>query len=69
MRASRSPTETVENGYGSRGKTTDTLSAIAGQKRLAEKFGIEGTPEVFLIHGEQQEVLRRAERLTTALEP
>jgi predicted RND superfamily exporter protein len=43
--------------------------AIAGQKRLAEKFGIEGTPEVFLIDGAQQDVLRRAERLTAALEP
>ena len=42
--------------------------AIAGQKRLAEKFGIEGTPEIFLIHGAQQEVLRRAEQLTAALE-
>ena len=32
-RASRPPTDTVENGHGSRGKTTDTLSAIAEQKR------------------------------------
>ena len=36
-RASRSPTETVENGHGSRGKTTDTLSAITGQKQWRRK--------------------------------
>ncbi len=41
--------------------------AVAGQKRLSEKFGIEGTPEILLIHGSQEEVLRRAEGLTSAL--
>jgi predicted RND superfamily exporter protein len=42
--------------------------AIAGQKRLGEKFGIEGSPEVFLVQGGEEEVLRRTERLTSALQ-
>lgn len=41
--------------------------AIAGQKRLGEKFGIEGSPEVFLVHGGEEEVLQRAEKLTAVL--
>lgn len=41
--------------------------AIEGQKRLGQKFGIEGSPEVFLIHGGEEEVLRRAEKLTAVL--
>lgn len=41
--------------------------AIEGQKRLGEKFGIEGSPEVFLIHGTEEEVLRRTEKLTAML--
>jgi hypothetical protein len=41
--------------------------AIAGQKRLGQKFGIEGSPEVFLVRGDQEEVLRRTEKLTAAL--
>jgi hypothetical protein len=36
-RASKSPTETVENGHGSRDKTMNTLSAIAGHKRWQRK--------------------------------
>jgi len=42
--------------------------AVAGQKRLGEKFGIEGSPEVFLVQGGEQEVLRRTEQLTSALQ-
>jgi hypothetical protein len=42
--------------------------AIAGQKRLAEKFGIEGSPEVLLVEGAQEEVLRRVENLAFALQ-
>jgi uncharacterized protein len=41
--------------------------AIAGQKLLGEKFGIEGSPEVFLVHGGEEEVLQRAEELTAVL--
>ncbi|HET9406771.1 MAG TPA: MMPL family transporter [Candidatus Sulfotelmatobacter sp.] len=41
--------------------------AIAGQKRLGEKFGIEGSPEIFLVKGSEEEVLQRSEKLTAAL--
>ena len=41
--------------------------AIAGQKRLGEKFGIEGSPEIFLVQGNEEDVLRRTEQLTAAL--
>jgi len=41
--------------------------AIAGQKRLGEKFGIEGSPEIFVIKGREEEVLERTEKLTDAL--
>jgi len=41
--------------------------AIAGQKRLGEKFGIEGSPEIFVIKGSEEEVLQRTEKLTDAL--
>jgi predicted RND superfamily exporter protein len=41
--------------------------ALVGQMRLAEKFGIEGTPEMILIEGSEQDVLRRTEGLTAAL--
>ena len=47
----------------------DDNPAVVGQKRLAERFGIGGTPEVFLIEGGEQEVLRKAEGLALALEP
>ena len=46
----------------------DENPAIAGQKRLGEKFGIEGSPEVFLVQGSQEEVLRRTEKLTAVLQ-
>ncbi len=42
--------------------------AIAAQNRLSAKFGIEGSPNVLLIAGGQEEVLRRAEELTAGLE-
>jgi hypothetical protein len=42
--------------------------AIAAQNRLSAKFGIEGSPDVLLIAGNQEEVLRRAEALTAGLE-
>jgi len=41
--------------------------AIAGQKKLSRTFGIEGSPEVFLIHGGEEEVLQRTEKLTAEL--
>ena len=46
----------------------DDNPAIVGQRRLSASFGIEGSPEVLLITGSQEEVLRRAERLTADLE-
>ncbi len=42
--------------------------ALAAQNLLASKFGIAGSPDVLLIAGNEQEVLRRAEQLTAALE-
>jgi uncharacterized protein len=42
--------------------------AVAAQNRLSARFGIEGSPNVLLIAGEQQEILRRAEKLTAGLE-
>lgn len=42
--------------------------AIEGQMRLGKTFGIEGSPEVFLIHGGEEEVLQRTEKLTAALD-
>lgn len=42
--------------------------AIEGQIRLGKTFGIEGSPEVFLIHGGEEEVLQRTEKLTAALD-
>ena len=42
--------------------------AIAGQKRLGEKFGIGGSPEVLLVQGGEEEVLHRTEELTSALQ-
>jgi len=41
--------------------------AVAAQNRLSAKFGIEGSPNVLLIAGAQEEVLRRAEELTAGL--
>jgi predicted RND superfamily exporter protein len=42
--------------------------AIAAQNLLSARFGIEGSPDVLLIAGSQEEVLRRAEELTADLE-
>ena len=42
--------------------------AVAAQNRLSAKFGIEGSPNVLLIAGGQEDVLRRAEELTAGLE-
>ena len=42
--------------------------AVAAQNRLSARFGIEGSPNVLLISGGEQEVLRRAEELTNGLE-
>jgi hypothetical protein len=42
--------------------------AVVAQNLLSAKFGIEGSPTLLLIAGDQQEVLRRAEDLTAGLE-
>lgn len=42
--------------------------AVAAQKSLSEKFGIEENPNLLLIAGSQEDVLRRAEELTARLE-
>ncbi len=42
--------------------------AVVAQNRLSARFGIEGSPNILLIAGGEQEVLRRAEELTTGLE-
>lgn len=42
--------------------------AVAAQNRLSARFGIEGSPNILLIAGGEQEVLRRAEELTSGLE-
>ena len=42
--------------------------AVAAQNLLSARFGIEGSPNVLLIAGGEQEVLRRAEELTAGLE-
>ena len=42
--------------------------AVAAQNRLSARFGIEGSPNVLLIAGGEQEVLGRAEELTAGLE-
>jgi len=42
--------------------------AMIAQNRLSTKFGIQGNPNLFLIAGNQEQVLRRAEQLTTGLE-
>ena len=40
---------------------------LAAQKLLSSKYGIEGSPDVLLIAGNEEEVLRRAENLTSGL--
>jgi predicted RND superfamily exporter protein len=42
--------------------------AVAAQNQLSARFGIEGSPDVLLIAGSQEEVLHRAEQLTAGLE-
>jgi len=42
--------------------------AVAAQDLLSRRFGIEGSPNVLLVAGGEQEVLRRAEELTAKLE-
>ena len=42
--------------------------AAVGQRRLAEKFGIEGSPELILFQGTEDDVLRRAEGVAAELE-
>ena len=46
----------------------DENPAVVGQRRLAGKFGIEGTPELILLHGSEEDVLRRAEGVAAGLE-
>jgi len=46
---------------------TDDEAGIA-QKSLSTEFGIEGNPGLLLIAGSQEDVLRRAEQLTSGLE-
>jgi uncharacterized protein len=45
----------------------DDNPAMAAQNLLSARFGIEGSPDVLLIAGGEQEVLDRAEELTSAL--
>jgi predicted RND superfamily exporter protein len=47
---------------------TDDNPAVAGQRMLAERFSVAGTPGVILIQGSQQDVLKKAEELASALE-
>jgi uncharacterized protein len=42
--------------------------AVAAQDRLSARFGIEGSPDVLLMTGSEEDVLRRAEELTAELE-
>lgn len=42
----------------------DDNPGITAQNRLSARFGIEGSPDVLLISGTEQEVLRRSEQLT-----
>jgi len=42
--------------------------AVIAQKKLSDRFGIEGSPNLLLIAGDQDEVLHRAEALTASLE-
>ena len=42
--------------------------AMAAQNLLSERFGIEGSPHLLLITGDEQQVLGRAEELTAKLE-
>ena len=42
--------------------------AVAAQNLLSARFGIEGSPNVLLIAGSEQEVLGKAEKLTAKLE-
>jgi predicted RND superfamily exporter protein len=42
--------------------------AVAAQNQLSARFGIEGSPNILLISGGEQEVLDRAEKLTAGLE-
>lgn len=46
----------------------DENPAVVGQRRLAAKFGIGGTPEVILLQGTEEEVLRKAEGIASALD-
>jgi len=41
---------------------------IAAQNRLSARFGIEGSPDVLLISGNQEEVLQRSEQLAASLD-
>ncbi|HXB61811.1 MAG TPA: MMPL family transporter [Acidobacteriaceae bacterium] len=43
-------------------------AAAAAQKSLSDKFGIAGSPDLLLIAGSQEDVLRRAEELSAHLE-
>jgi predicted RND superfamily exporter protein len=42
--------------------------AVAAQNRLSARFGIEGSPNILLISGSEQDVLGRAEKLTAGLD-
>jgi predicted RND superfamily exporter protein len=54
------------------GKRFDIASAdnpaVAAQKQLSERFGIEGNPTVLLVAGDERTVLTRTEALTGALD-
>ena len=46
----------------------DDNPGITAQTRLSAGFGIEGSPDVLLISGTEEEVLRRSEQLTAKVE-
>ncbi len=46
----------------------DDNPGITAQTRLSARFGIEGSPDVLLISGTEEEVLRRSEQLTAKVE-
>jgi predicted RND superfamily exporter protein len=60
------PTIKLGGNFDITGGTAD--EAGIAQKSLSTEFGIEGNPNLLLIAGSQEEVLRRAEQLTAGLE-
>jgi predicted RND superfamily exporter protein len=59
---------TIKMGGGFSAIDDASSPAVIAQNLLSSKFGIEGSPTLLLIAGDQQAVLRRAEDLTAGLE-